>query len=59
VSAGGTLTPDASGRAPGRGAYVCREPGCLDAALRRRGFSRALRAPVRVPDDLRTPERAG
>jgi uncharacterized protein len=34
---------DPVGRAPGRGAYVHRDPACLDAALRRGALARALR----------------
>lgn len=37
--------PDPRGRLPGRGAYVHRDPGCLDLAERRRAFPRALRLP--------------
>jgi predicted RNA-binding protein YlxR (DUF448 family) len=37
------LEPDARGRLPGRGAYVHRDLGCLDLAVRRRSFPRALR----------------
>ena len=37
-----------SGRTlPGRGAWLCAgSPACVDAALRRRAFDRALRGPV-------------
>jgi uncharacterized protein len=34
---------DPLGRAPGRGAYVHRDPRCVDLALRRGAFARALR----------------
>ena len=30
----------------GRGAYVCPQQGCLDAAVERRAFARAFRGPV-------------
>ena len=33
-------------RAPGRSAYLCREPACLVAAEKRRAFARAFRGPV-------------
>jgi predicted RNA-binding protein YlxR (DUF448 family) len=39
---------DRSGRASGRGAWLCRRVGCLDAAFDRRSFPRALRWPVTV-----------
>jgi predicted RNA-binding protein YlxR (DUF448 family) len=32
---------------PGRGAWLCRDsPGCIDQAVRRGAFQRALRQPV-------------
>ncbi|KQX79774.1 YlxR family protein [Streptomyces sp. Root1310] len=37
--------PDPRGTLPGRGAYVHPAPACLDQAVRRRAFTRALRAP--------------
>ncbi len=40
----GSITVDASGRAPGRGAYLCRTPACWDAAGRRRAIEHALKA---------------
>ena len=42
----GEVAVDPSGSAPGRGAYLHRDRDCLDAALRRRGLARALRADV-------------
>jgi hypothetical protein len=41
---------DASGRAGGRGAYTCRDPDCLDRALRRGSLARTLRVPVSAAD---------
>ena len=35
--------PDPRRRLPGRGAWLHLDPGCLDLALRRRAFGRALR----------------
>jgi predicted RNA-binding protein YlxR (DUF448 family) len=43
-SENGALLVDPSGSAPGRGAYVHRDRGCVEAALVRDGLSRALRA---------------
>jgi uncharacterized protein len=40
------VVPDPAGRAAGRGAYLHPVTGCLDQAVRRRVFGRALRAPV-------------
>ena len=48
----GRLTPDRSGRASGRGAYLHREESCARQAVRTRAFERSLRAPVDTPDDL-------
>ena len=44
--AGLELVPDPTGRAPGRGAHLHPTRDCLELALRRRAFTRALRAPV-------------
>jgi predicted RNA-binding protein YlxR (DUF448 family) len=41
---------DPEGRRAGRGAYLCRNRDCADAAIRRRALSRSLRAPVSVAD---------
>ena len=38
----GAVQIDPTGRAPGRGAYLCREAGCWDAAGRRRALEHAL-----------------
>ena len=43
VAQDGVLAPDPDGRSPGRGAYLHRSTACLEAALRRRVFARALR----------------
>jgi predicted RNA-binding protein YlxR (DUF448 family) len=45
VATDGMLSPDPPARRPGRGAYLHPDLGCLDAAERRRAFSRALRVP--------------
>jgi hypothetical protein len=42
---------DESGRAAGRGAYVCRTDACLDKAITKGALSRALKTPL--PVDLR------
>ena len=41
---GPEAVPDPSRSAPGRGAHLHPEPGCLELALRRRALVRALRA---------------
>jgi predicted RNA-binding protein YlxR (DUF448 family) len=52
VGATGAVILDVPARAPGRGAYLCRDqgPACLRAALRRRGLSRSLRVRENVID---------
>jgi predicted RNA-binding protein YlxR (DUF448 family) len=40
--AGREVVPDPAGRAPGRGAHLHPSPECLELALRRRAFARAL-----------------
>ena len=42
----GEVVVDPSGRAPGRGAYICRKLACLDLALKKRQLVRSLKAPV-------------
>jgi predicted RNA-binding protein YlxR (DUF448 family) len=51
VLADGQLVPDPEARLPGRGAYVCQAASCMAEAVRRQGFERSFRAPVRVPND--------
>lgn len=45
----GSIQIDRSGRAPGRGAYLCPSLDCLGEADRKRRFERAFRAKV-VPE---------
>ncbi|MBA3877641.1 MAG: DUF448 domain-containing protein [Anaerolinea sp.] len=47
----GTIRADPTGRASGRGAYVCRELACITVAIDRGALSRALETPV--PPGLR------
>ncbi len=42
----GKLAIDPTGRAPGRGAYVCGELGCLQEARRRKALSRNLKVEI-------------
>ena len=44
VAGDGALVPDPAGRAPGRGAHLHPTLECLELALRRRAFTRALKA---------------
>ena len=43
VSIDSLLVPDERATMPGRGAWVHETPACVEAALRRRAFVRALR----------------
>ncbi|WP_221354044.1 YlxR family protein [Streptomyces beigongshangae] len=45
VAAGVDCVPDPRGTLPGRGAYVHPALVCIDLAVRRRAFPRALRVP--------------
>ncbi len=47
----GEVRGDPSGRAAGRGAYICRTAECLDKSISKGALSRALKTPL--PADLR------
>ena len=51
ASVDGRLVPDPRATLPGRGAWLHESPDCFAAAVRRRGFQRALRRPVDIPQD--------
>ena len=55
---GGVLARD-PGHGPGRGAYTCPDPRCLERALARRAFARVLRAAVHVPRHLQVVSKEG
>ena len=42
----GTVSLDFSGKAPGRGAYLCPDPGCLKTANRSKALSRSLETEI-------------
>ncbi len=46
----GAVSVDLRGKAPGRGAYVCRSADCLKRALRSKAISRNLG--VEIPPEL-------
>ncbi len=48
----GTVRIDNTGRANGRGAYLCADGTCWTAALKKKAVERALGTPL--PDDVRT-----
>ena len=46
----GNIHLDPTGRANGRGAYICRDEKCLELAIKKRGLDRTLK--VSVPADV-------
>ena len=46
----GDVTLDFRGKAPGRGAYLCRDSGCLKKAVKSRALERALA--VSIPEEV-------
>lgn len=48
----GEIEIDTTGKRPGRGAYLCRNRACWDAALKERRLDRALR--VRLTEEEMT-----
>jgi len=54
---GGAIVLDATGRAPGRGAYVCHDGACQEAAMTKGALRRALAVPI--PAGLFDPSRVG
>ncbi len=47
---GGGLSVDATGRANGRGAYVCASADCIDKAVKQKRFERSLSVPAAPPN---------
>ncbi len=47
----GEVTLDPTGKRSGRGAYVCRNPSCLEAALKGQRLARALKHDL-TPDTV-------
>ena len=41
---------DTTGRANGRGAYICNNPDCLSKAIKNRGLERSLKA--QIPEEV-------
>ena len=53
---GGGVAADPTGRANGRGAYVCASSACIDKAVKQKRFERSLAAsglPATLADDLK------
>jgi len=44
----GTVALDRSGKAPGRGAYLCADGSCWSTALKKKSIERALATPLTV-----------
>ena len=42
----GNVNLDFGGKAPGRGAYLCKNAQCMEKALRQRQLERAFEAPI-------------
>lgn len=42
----GVMSFDPKGRKPGRGAYLCGSPDCLENAIKKNGFSRTFKTKV-------------
>ncbi len=51
----GNIRLDPTGRANGRGAYVCRDEKCLEMAIKKKGLERTLKVsvPEEIADDLK------
>ena len=45
---GGEYLVDTAAKAEGRGAYVCKNPACLEKAIKKRAFDRSFKC--RLPD---------
>ena len=48
----GEVSLDFRGKAPGRGAYLCRDAACLKKALKSKALERALNVPI--PEEIRS-----
>ncbi|MBQ0092062.1 MAG: YlxR family protein [Clostridiales bacterium] len=46
----GEIRADFSGKADGRGAYICKNPACLQTARKRKGFERAFSG--KIPEEV-------
>lgn len=46
----GSISVDHSGKAPGRGVYLCSAPDCLKKAIKTKALGRALNAAI--PDEI-------
>ena len=53
-NADGSLSIDATGKAPGRGAYLCKDTNCLSKAQKSKGLERSIKRaiPQEIYDSL-------
>lgn len=51
----GEFSLDATGKKPGRGAYICNSTDCLEKAFKNKGFERSFKSsvPEHIYDELR------
>ena len=63
VDDGETIAVDLTGRMNGRGMYICRDPGCLEAAWKKNAVRRSFRRNIekeqldKVYDELKREEK--
>lgn len=57
----GVISLDFKGKAPGRGAYICPNPGCLKKAIKAKALERAFSSaiPIEVYSELEKQMEAG
>jgi predicted RNA-binding protein YlxR (DUF448 family) len=55
----GAVMLDEKGKRNGRGAYLCRQRSCLEAALKQRQLERALKTPLTAEAEAELQEYAG
>ncbi len=52
VKRNGVISVDESGKADGRGAYICKSAACIAAVRKKRGIEKAFR--MQTPDEIYT-----
>lgn len=50
VLSGGEISLDLTGKKPGRGAYICKNPECFEKARKARRFERSLSC--KIPEEI-------
>ena len=46
----GVINVDPTGKMPGRGAYICKDVKCFDAAVKAKRLEKSFKAPI--PDEI-------